>query len=90
MRDLMVGSRKGLIRFRQNGRGWTQAGGPDFLAEPVSFFMRDPRDNALYVALKFGHFGCKMHRSDDDGPPGKKYRCRPTRLRTPTMRQYCR
>lgn len=67
MRDLMVGSRKGLIRFRQNGRGWTQAGGPDFLAEPVSFFMRDPRDNALYVALKLGHFGCKMHRSDDDG-----------------------
>ena len=27
----------------------------------------DPRDGAIYAALDLGHFGVKLHRSDDDG-----------------------
>ena len=63
---LYVASRKGLFAFRHNGR-WQQAGPPAFLAQPVSALLKDPRDGALYVALHHGHFGCKLHRSDDDG-----------------------
>jgi hypothetical protein len=29
--------------------------------------LRDPRDGRLYAALALGHFGVKLHRSDDDG-----------------------
>jgi hypothetical protein len=29
--------------------------------------LTDPRDGAVYVALRLGHFGCKLHRSDDGG-----------------------
>jgi hypothetical protein len=29
--------------------------------------LRDPRDGAIYAALDLGHFGVKLHRSDDDG-----------------------
>lgn len=72
MSELLVGSRKGLFRFAKNGAGWQQAGAPDFLAEPVSALMKDPRDGAIYVALYHGHFGSKLHRSDDDGKTWKE------------------
>ncbi len=29
--------------------------------------LTDPRDGAIYAALRLGHFGIKMHRSDDGG-----------------------
>ena len=29
--------------------------------------LTDPRDGAVYAALRLGHFGCKLHRSDDGG-----------------------
>ncbi|MFO1069205.1 MAG: hypothetical protein U1E14_11845 [Geminicoccaceae bacterium] len=63
---LLVATRKGLFRFRRKGDGWT-AGPPSFLAEPVSAVLADPRDGALYAALRLGHFGVKLHRSDDGG-----------------------
>lgn len=67
MDKLRVASRKGLFRFRMNGAGWEQAGEPAFLAQPVTAVLDDPRDGTLYAALRLGHFGCKMHRSDDGG-----------------------
>ena len=63
---LNVATRKGLFRFRRNGSGWT-AGGPAFIGEPVSAVLTDPRDGTLYAALRLGHFGVKLHRSDDGG-----------------------
>jgi hypothetical protein len=67
MRDrLLVASRKGLFDFRRNGGGW-HAGPPAFLGDPVSAVLADPRDGAIYAALNLGHFGCKLHRSDDGG-----------------------
>ena len=60
----LVGTRKGLFV-------WDVAHGTirhtAFLAEPVSALLRDPRDGALYVALDLGHFGAKLHRSEDGG-----------------------
>ncbi len=61
-----VGSRKGLFTFTRNGAGYVQSP-PAFLGEPVSSVLHDPRDGALYAALALGHFGPKLHRSDDDG-----------------------
>ena len=67
MSDLVhVASRKGLFSFRRAGGSWS-AGPPAFLAEPVSAVLTDPRDGAIYAALRLGHFGVKLHRSDDGG-----------------------
>jgi photosystem II stability/assembly factor-like uncharacterized protein len=66
-----VASRKGLFSFKKNGAGWT-AGTPAFLGEPVSQVLTDPRDGAIYAALRLGHFGVKLHRSDDGGKSWKE------------------
>lgn len=63
---LWVASRKGLFRFENGGGAW-RAGPPSFLAEPVTAMLEDPRDGTVYAALRLGHFGCKLHRSDDSG-----------------------
>ena len=67
MATLWVGSRKGLFRYDETPQGWNCAGAPAFLAAPVTMVLDDPRDGSLYVALSHGHFGCKLHRSDDRG-----------------------
>lgn len=48
------------------------AGPPAFLAAPVTAVLDDPRDGALYAGLSHGHFGCKLHRSDDRGATWKE------------------
>lgn len=71
-----VASRKGLFTYRRNGANW-KTGKPAFLGEPVSAVLKDKRsgngrDGALYAALNLGHFGAKLHRSDDDGATWKE------------------
>lgn len=66
MARLWVASRKGLFRFEDRSDGW-RAGPPAFLAEPVTAILDDPRDGTVYAALRLGHFGCKLHRSEDGG-----------------------
>ncbi|WP_270935256.1 WD40/YVTN/BNR-like repeat-containing protein [Falsiroseomonas oryzae] len=63
---LLVATRKGLFIARPEGGDW-RLGRPAFLGEPVSAVLHDPRDGALYAALRLGHFGTKLHRSDDGG-----------------------
>ena len=64
---LLVASRKGLFQFRRQKTGaWTVAQ-TAFLGSPVSMVLADPRDGTLYAALDLGHFGCKLHRSEDGG-----------------------
>src|SRR5262249_22945531 len=63
---ILVATRKGLFTFERNGSGWALAASA-FAGTPVTNVLRDPHDGALYVALKHGHFGPKMHRSDDGG-----------------------
>jgi len=63
---LWVASRKGLFRFEEEAEGW-RSGLPAFLAEPVTAMLEDPRDGTIYAALRLGHFGCKLHRSEDGG-----------------------
>ena len=67
---LYVASRKGLFAVKKRGRKWT-AGAPAFLGEPVSAVFVDPRTGVHLAALRLGHFGVKLHRSEDGG---KKWR----------------
>jgi len=67
---VLLGTRKGLFTLERsgkwNGSGWHIAK-VDFLADNVPMLLRDPRDGAIYAALHHGHFGDKLHRSDDGG-----------------------
>jgi len=68
---LLVGTRKGLMTLARRGDGWAIAR-TDFAGIPVSAVLHDRRDAAsqdgvLYAALNHGHFGAKLHRSDDAG-----------------------
>jgi len=60
---LWVGTRKGLVRYINNN-GW-QYESLNFQAEPVSMVL-DTSDGTVYCALNLGHFGPKLHRSDDN------------------------
>jgi hypothetical protein len=66
MDSLLVGTRKGLFTLQARSPGY-EIDTVEFLGVPVSAVLRDPRDGARYVALDHGHFGVKLHRSDDDG-----------------------
>jgi photosystem II stability/assembly factor-like uncharacterized protein len=61
-----VGTRKGLFVLERTG-GKLAVARVEFLGAPVTMVLPDPRDGALYVSVKHGHFGAKMHRSTDGG-----------------------
>lgn len=63
---MLVATRKGLLSLARNGKTWSIAR-TDFPGVPVTAVLHDARDGALYVVLKHGHFGSKLHRSDDGG-----------------------
>jgi photosystem II stability/assembly factor-like uncharacterized protein len=67
MSDLMlVATRKGLISLEKRNGGWNVAR-TDFPGVAVTAVLHDARDGTLYAMLKHGHFGSKLHRSDDRG-----------------------
>jgi hypothetical protein len=63
---MLVATRKGLLTLARDNGAWRIVR-TDFLSVPVTAVLRDARDRTLYAALKHGHFGAKLHRSDDDG-----------------------
>ncbi|HVJ53929.1 MAG TPA: exo-alpha-sialidase [Aliidongia sp.] len=63
MAPLLVGTRKGLFTIAESGAVIRH----DFAGVPVSAVLHDPPDGALYAGLDHGHFGVKLHRSDDAG-----------------------
>lgn len=64
---LHVATRKGLLTYTAAARGAWRIADTAFLGEPVSAVLADPRDGAIYAGLNLGHFGVKLHRSDDAG-----------------------
>jgi hypothetical protein len=62
----LIGTRKGLFVL-DLAATTPEIVGTHFLGSPVSAVLADHRDGAWYVGLDHGHFGVKMHRSDDDG-----------------------
>lgn len=65
---LLVGTRKGLFILTRKGRSprW-EISATAFLGDPVSAVLADARSGALLCALNLGHFGPKLHRSEDQG-----------------------
>src|SRR5829696_10481443 len=61
-----IATRKGVFTVARINGSWT-IDRTAFLGDNASIVSHDSRDGALYVALGHGHFGVKMHRSDDDG-----------------------
>jgi photosystem II stability/assembly factor-like uncharacterized protein len=61
-----VATRKGLFTLDRGKSGWsiTQA---SFLGDNCTLVMHDPRSGDVIAALNHGHFGVKMHRSQDGG-----------------------
>ncbi len=64
---LLAATRKGLFQMvRRAGSSW-RVDRTSFIGDPVTMVLSDPRDGTLYAALNLGHFGVKLHRSEDDG-----------------------
>jgi hypothetical protein len=66
MSRLLVSTRKGLFVLAAGEGGW-QVACVHFLGDNVTLAHVDARDGAWYAALDLGHFGVKLHRSDDAG-----------------------
>jgi hypothetical protein len=62
----LISTRKGLFIYAREDKGWCLAHS-HFAGSPVTLALDDPRDGSLYAALNLGHFGPKLHRSEDGG-----------------------
>ena len=65
--SLLVGTRKGLFRIERDGAGRWGIARSWFLGDPVSMTLAEPGSQRLHAALDLGHFGVKLHRSEDAG-----------------------
>ena len=63
---MTVGTRKGLFLFSHTGDDW-QLAATAHAGIPVVYSMVDPRNNRLWASLDHGHWGQKLHYSDDGG-----------------------
>lgn len=61
-----VATRKGLFEYRRRGGSW-RVERTSFLGEPVSMVLPPQPDGRMLAALNLGHFGVKVHASDDAG-----------------------
>lgn len=61
-----VATRKGLFTLERHASGW-RIDRVSFLGDTCTLAMHDPRTGHLLAALSHGHFGAKMHRSQDGG-----------------------
>jgi hypothetical protein len=59
-------TRKGLFELRLKGGRWGIAN-VSFLGEPVSMLLAPDAQGRMLVALNLGHFGVKVHASEDAG-----------------------
>ena len=65
--NLLVGTRKGLFRVVSNDGGRWEVDQAWFLGDPVSMILPEAGTSRIHAALELGHFGVKLHRSDDAG-----------------------
>ena len=63
---LHVATRKGLFVVEGSGAD-ARIVAEHFVGDNVPLTCTDPRDGAWYAVLDHGHFGVKLHRSDDGG-----------------------
>jgi len=63
---LLLGTRKGFIAYHFKNGGW-QVQNLSFEGTPVSIAYADPRTGTWWASLDHGHWGVKLHRSNDKG-----------------------
>lgn len=61
-----VATRKGLFELRRRDGTW-RIGRASFVGEPVSMVLPPGGSGRMLAALNLGHFGVKVHASDDGG-----------------------
>jgi hypothetical protein len=66
MSTLLVSTRKGLFVVEGEGSG-ARIARTAFLGDNVPMTLVDRRDGSWYAVLDHGHFGVKLHRSNDRG-----------------------
>lgn len=71
MRDMWVGTRKGLVHFSKSESGWAFQG-LHHPGIPVPYAFVDPRSGMVFASLDHGHWGAKLSRSDDGGETWKE------------------
>ena len=76
MSTILISTRKGLFEAQASGGAYSVTRG-HFIGDNVSVAMADPR-GGWYAALDHGHFGGKLHRSDDRGATWTEIRRRAT------------
>ena len=64
---ILVGTAKGLFRFRSQDRHSWQQEGPDFPEAPVYSAIQDPRSGMLWAGVNSIFYGPLIHRSHDLG-----------------------
>ncbi len=64
---LLISTRKGLFDLRRSSTNAWSIDSFQFEGRPATFTMRDPKTGTLFVSITEGHFGPKLHRSNDDG-----------------------
>ena len=64
--EAFIATRKGLFELTKQEGAWMLSA-PHFPGDPVSIVLHDQRDGTTYAALSLGHFGTKLHVSDDAG-----------------------
>ena len=62
-----IATRKGLFELRRKAASGWHVARVSFLAEPVSMVLPPGDDGRMLAALNLGHFGAKVHASDDAG-----------------------
>jgi hypothetical protein len=65
-KHLAIGTRKGLVIFSGENDQWSLLR-EGHLGARVSYAINDPRTNTLFCCLDHGHWGPKLHRSQDLG-----------------------
>jgi photosystem II stability/assembly factor-like uncharacterized protein len=63
---IMLGTRKGLITYERGATGW-KLKDTSFLGIPISLTHVDTRSGTWWACLDHGHWGQKLHRSQDQG-----------------------
>jgi hypothetical protein len=66
-RTILLGTRKGLLVLERGTGDDFDVARVDFPGIPVAYAARDPRSGRLWACLEHGHWGPKLHRSDERG-----------------------
>ncbi len=69
-----VATRKGLLELRRSGAAW-RIQRTRFVGEPVTMLLPPDAQGRMLAALNLGHFGVKLHASDDAGDTWHEVAC---------------